>query len=86
MASGGPAGDPQVTVDLKLQTGTLNWPLEESVWNDALAEGRGRGPVRHLKTLANRLGWTPQAGTVMGSTSPGMKPTTNSNGILRRCC
>eukprot|EP00971_Amphidinium_carterae_P145911 2892046-Amphidinium_carterae.2 len=41
MAYGGPAGDPQVTADLntirawqrKLQTGTLDWPLEESVWD-----------------------------------------------------
>eukprot|EP00971_Amphidinium_carterae_P316927 6300356-Amphidinium_carterae.1 len=65
MAYGGPAGYLQVTADLntrKLQTSTLNWPLEESVWNDALAQGRGRGPIRHLKTLANRLGWAPQPG------------------------
>eukprot|EP00971_Amphidinium_carterae_P320472 6369906-Amphidinium_carterae.1 len=61
MAYGGPgrpAGDPQ----RKLQTGTLNWPSEESAWKDALAKERGRGPMQHLKRLANRLGWTPQPG------------------------
>eukprot|EP00971_Amphidinium_carterae_P219713 4362311-Amphidinium_carterae.2 len=65
MARGGLAGDPQVTADLntirvwrrKLNTGTLVWPLEESVWETALNKGRGRGPIRHLKTLANRVGW-----------------------------
>eukprot|EP00971_Amphidinium_carterae_P211551 4197570-Amphidinium_carterae.1 len=70
MAYGGPAGDPQVTADLntirawqqKLQTSTLVWPLDESVWDSALAKRRGHGPIRHLKTLANRLGWNPQPG------------------------
>eukprot|EP00971_Amphidinium_carterae_P091357 1808534-Amphidinium_carterae.1 len=67
MAYGGPAGDPQVTADLntirvwqrKLNIGTLVWPLEEGVWEIALNKGRGRGPIRHLKTLANRVGWVP---------------------------
>eukprot|EP00971_Amphidinium_carterae_P259746 5153739-Amphidinium_carterae.2 len=35
---------------------------EDSVWEGALDKGRGRGPIRHLKTLANRLGWNPQPG------------------------
>eukprot|EP00971_Amphidinium_carterae_P169572 3359446-Amphidinium_carterae.1 len=63
----GPAGDPQVTADLntirvwqrKLNTGTLEWPLDESMWDTALSKGRGRGPIRHLKTLADRFGWVP---------------------------
>eukprot|EP00971_Amphidinium_carterae_P149329 2960634-Amphidinium_carterae.2 len=67
MAYGGPAEDPQVTADLntnrvwqrKLNTGALVWPLDESVWETALNKGRGRGPIRHLKTLANRDGWVP---------------------------
>eukprot|EP00971_Amphidinium_carterae_P170445 3377168-Amphidinium_carterae.1 len=67
MAYGRPAGDPQVTADLnairvwqrKLNTGTLVWPLDESVWEPALNKGRGRGPIRHLKMLANRAGWVP---------------------------
>eukprot|EP00971_Amphidinium_carterae_P152722 3027054-Amphidinium_carterae.5 len=67
MSYGGPVGDPQVTADLntirvwqrKLNTGTLVWPLDESVWEPALNKGRGRGPIRHLKTLANRAGWFP---------------------------
>eukprot|EP00971_Amphidinium_carterae_P230398 4572703-Amphidinium_carterae.2 len=67
MAYGGPAGDPQVTADLstirvwqrKLNTGTLVWLLEQSVWEPALNKGRGRGPIRHLTTLANRIGWFP---------------------------
>eukprot|EP00971_Amphidinium_carterae_P191718 3804126-Amphidinium_carterae.1 len=70
MAYGGPAGDPQVAADLntirawqrKFITGTLVWPLEESVWGDALSKGRGSGPIRHLTTLANRVGWVPQPG------------------------
>eukprot|EP00971_Amphidinium_carterae_P151951 3011548-Amphidinium_carterae.1 len=49
MAYGGPAGDPQVTADLntirvwqrKLNAGTLKWPLEQSIWNNALSKGRG---------------------------------------------
>eukprot|EP00971_Amphidinium_carterae_P074754 1477334-Amphidinium_carterae.1 len=62
MASGGPAGDPQVfAADLstvrawqrKLAAGTLDWPLEPSVWEHALGKGWG---------LANRLGWMPQPG------------------------
>eukprot|EP00971_Amphidinium_carterae_P005644 112086-Amphidinium_carterae.1 len=70
MAYSGPAGDPQVTADLntirvwqrKLLTGTIEWPLADAVWDEALSKGRGRGPIRHLKTLANRVGWIPQPG------------------------
>eukprot|EP00971_Amphidinium_carterae_P270358 5364571-Amphidinium_carterae.3 len=57
----GLARDQQVTADLntvrawqrKLQTGTLNWPLEASVWDGALGKGRGRGPYdisKHWRT------------------------------------
>eukprot|EP00971_Amphidinium_carterae_P300433 5969343-Amphidinium_carterae.1 len=67
MAYGGPAGDLQVTADpktvrawqRKLNAGTLDWPLEPSVWEHSLDRGRGRGPIRHLRWLADRLGWTP---------------------------
>eukprot|EP00971_Amphidinium_carterae_P006532 128832-Amphidinium_carterae.1 len=70
MAYGGPAGDPQVTSDLntirawqrKLNAGTLEWPLDTEVWERALAKGRGRGPIRHLRLLADRLAWTPAVG------------------------
>eukprot|EP00971_Amphidinium_carterae_P018737 369411-Amphidinium_carterae.1 len=70
MAYGGPAGDPQVTIDLntvrawqrKLNAGTLDWPLEPSAWEHALDKGRGRGPIRHLRLLADRLGWKPLPG------------------------
>eukprot|EP00971_Amphidinium_carterae_P293932 5835445-Amphidinium_carterae.1 len=59
--------DPQVTADLntirvwqrQLNTGTLEWPLDESIWDTAPSKGRGRGPIRHLKTLADRAGWVP---------------------------
>eukprot|EP00971_Amphidinium_carterae_P245156 4867887-Amphidinium_carterae.1 len=65
MAYGGPAGDPQVTADLntirawkrKLNAGTLEWPLATEVWDGALQNGRGRGPIRHLRLLADRLAW-----------------------------
>eukprot|EP00971_Amphidinium_carterae_P005067 101372-Amphidinium_carterae.1 len=67
MAYGGPAGDPQVTSDLntirawqrKLNAGTLEWPLDEEVWERALNKGRGRGAIRHLRLLADRLAWVP---------------------------
>eukprot|EP00971_Amphidinium_carterae_P141212 2798255-Amphidinium_carterae.1 len=70
MAYGGPAGDPQVTADLntirawqrKLQAGTLDWPLATEVWDGALLKGRGRGPIRHLRLLADRLAWVPAEG------------------------
>eukprot|EP00971_Amphidinium_carterae_P307302 6106875-Amphidinium_carterae.1 len=50
MAYGGPAGDPQLTADLntirawqrKLDASTLAWPLEPSVWDNALDNGRGK--------------------------------------------
>eukprot|EP00971_Amphidinium_carterae_P046112 907736-Amphidinium_carterae.2 len=65
MAFGGPAGDPQDTTDLNClgstqliwHAGLLQWPLEEWAWGTALAKGRGRGPIRHLRLLADRLGW-----------------------------
>eukprot|EP00971_Amphidinium_carterae_P231617 4596517-Amphidinium_carterae.1 len=67
MAYGGHACDPQVTADLntirvwqrKLHTGTLVWPLDESVWEPTLNKGKKRGPTRHLKMLANRVGRVP---------------------------
>eukprot|EP00971_Amphidinium_carterae_P111045 2199708-Amphidinium_carterae.2 len=70
MAYGGPAGDPQVTSDLntiracqrKLVAGPLEWPLDTEVWNRALHKGRGRGPIRHLRLLADRLAWIPAEG------------------------
>eukprot|EP00971_Amphidinium_carterae_P020767 409542-Amphidinium_carterae.2 len=70
MAYGGPAGDPQLTDDLntirvwqqKINTGTFEWPLQKRIWDNALSKGRGRGPIRHLKILANRAGRVPQPG------------------------
>eukprot|EP00971_Amphidinium_carterae_P166116 3292667-Amphidinium_carterae.5 len=70
MAYGGLAGDPEVAADLntirvwqrKVLTGNLDWPLEASVWDNALSKGRGRGPILHLKIQANRFGWVPQQG------------------------
>eukprot|EP00971_Amphidinium_carterae_P235520 4673745-Amphidinium_carterae.1 len=52
MAHGGPAADPQVSADLstvrvwhrRLLAGRVEWPLEASLWNDALKPGRGRAP------------------------------------------
>eukprot|EP00971_Amphidinium_carterae_P135657 2687881-Amphidinium_carterae.1 len=41
-------------------TGRRSSAKASNLWNDALAKGRGRGPIPHLKTLRNRLGWTPQ--------------------------
>eukprot|EP00971_Amphidinium_carterae_P096058 1900874-Amphidinium_carterae.1 len=36
------------------------WPPPENLW-DRVDRGRaGRGPLRHLKTLCQRLRWTPQ--------------------------
>eukprot|EP00971_Amphidinium_carterae_P080962 1601901-Amphidinium_carterae.1 len=37
----------------------MSW---DSVWEHVLDKGRGRGPIRHLRLLANRLGWQPQPG------------------------
>eukprot|EP00971_Amphidinium_carterae_P093330 1846797-Amphidinium_carterae.1 len=70
MAYGGPAGDPQVTCDLntirawqrKLAAGTLQWPLATEVWDRDLTKGRGRGPIRNLRLLADRLSWVPAEG------------------------
>eukprot|EP00971_Amphidinium_carterae_P339855 6477881-Amphidinium_carterae.2 len=70
MSYGGPAGDPQVTADFntiriwqqRLDAGMPEWSLEERVWTTALDKGRGIGPIRHLRLLADRLGWIPQPG------------------------
>eukprot|EP00971_Amphidinium_carterae_P256449 5091796-Amphidinium_carterae.1 len=32
------------------------------MWDNALRPGRGRGPTRNLKQLAERLGWFPALG------------------------
>eukprot|EP00971_Amphidinium_carterae_P090731 1796037-Amphidinium_carterae.1 len=37
----------------------MEWPLQDNLWDSALRLGRGRGPIRNLKQLAERLGWTP---------------------------
>eukprot|EP00971_Amphidinium_carterae_P163163 3234778-Amphidinium_carterae.1 len=38
----------------------MHWPPPENFW-DRVDRGRpGRGPLRHLKTLCQRLRWTPQ--------------------------
>eukprot|EP00971_Amphidinium_carterae_P021085 416215-Amphidinium_carterae.1 len=38
------------------KTGKLEWPLPDNMWDNALRPGRGRGPTRNLKQLAERLG------------------------------
>eukprot|EP00971_Amphidinium_carterae_P017235 340183-Amphidinium_carterae.1 len=78
MAHGGPLGAPQVSADLStvrfwhrhILAGQVTWPLEARLWNDALETGRGRGAVRNLRMMANRLGW---AGARMASGSLGTK-------------
>eukprot|EP00971_Amphidinium_carterae_P197171 3913504-Amphidinium_carterae.1 len=35
---------------------------QKKVWATALDKGRGRGPIRHLRKPADRLGWIPQPG------------------------
>eukprot|EP00971_Amphidinium_carterae_P173228 3434509-Amphidinium_carterae.1 len=42
---------------------------DEQVWNTALAKGRGRGPIRHLRKLADRLGWIPRPDASRASTA-----------------
>eukprot|EP00971_Amphidinium_carterae_P230341 4571282-Amphidinium_carterae.2 len=71
MAHGGPSGDPRVTADLstvrvwqrRVAAGEIIWPLSESnsdvSWEGALRRGRGRGPIRNLRQMADRLHWTP---------------------------
>eukprot|EP00971_Amphidinium_carterae_P054229 1068165-Amphidinium_carterae.1 len=67
MAHGGPAADPQVSADLSTIRVwhrrilacnlKLDWPLTDAMWDNALRPGRGRGPTRNLKQLADRLSW-----------------------------
>eukprot|EP00971_Amphidinium_carterae_P095439 1888284-Amphidinium_carterae.1 len=40
----------------------MEWPLSANLWDNALRPGRGRGPIRNLKQLAERLGWLPALG------------------------
>eukprot|EP00971_Amphidinium_carterae_P209184 4149773-Amphidinium_carterae.1 len=66
---GGIKADPQVTLDLytirawqrALQTGQP-WPPTATQWANAEVGRRGRGPVRHLHSLCERLGWHPTPG------------------------
>eukprot|EP00971_Amphidinium_carterae_P094512 1870755-Amphidinium_carterae.2 len=66
---GGIKADPQVTLDLYTirawQRALLDgqhWPPSEVQWADAAEGRRGRGPVRHLHSLCERLGWCPKPG------------------------
>eukprot|EP00971_Amphidinium_carterae_P197648 3922675-Amphidinium_carterae.1 len=34
----------------------------QTMWDNALRAGRGRGPTRNLKQLVERLGWMPPPG------------------------
>eukprot|EP00971_Amphidinium_carterae_P191710 3804035-Amphidinium_carterae.2 len=62
--------DPQASADLntvrvghrRVLAGQVTWPLEERLWSDALKDGRGRGPMRNLRLMADRLGWVPDEG------------------------
>eukprot|EP00971_Amphidinium_carterae_P016593 327750-Amphidinium_carterae.1 len=63
MAYGGPAQDLLETRrGNSINAGTLDWPLATEVWDRALHKGRGRGPIRHLRILADRLHWVPAEG------------------------
>eukprot|EP00971_Amphidinium_carterae_P323308 6425262-Amphidinium_carterae.2 len=62
---GGIKADPQVAFDLytsKAWQGghTHPWPPTEESWGKVDVGRKGRGPLRHLKHLCLRLGWTPQ--------------------------
>eukprot|EP00971_Amphidinium_carterae_P056198 1108840-Amphidinium_carterae.1 len=66
---GGIKADPQVTLDLYTirawQRALLSgqqWPPSHTQWTDASKGRRGRGPLRHLKSLCDRLGWWPLPG------------------------
>eukprot|EP00971_Amphidinium_carterae_P342602 6481963-Amphidinium_carterae.1 len=50
MVHGGPIGDPRGAAGLS--TGRVSW-------EGALRRGRGRGPTRNLRLMADRLNWTP---------------------------
>eukprot|EP00971_Amphidinium_carterae_P150993 2994494-Amphidinium_carterae.1 len=48
------------------------WPPTETQWASANVERRGRGPIRHLHSLCERLGWYPKSegfGTPRGDIS-----------------
>eukprot|EP00971_Amphidinium_carterae_P205544 4079250-Amphidinium_carterae.3 len=58
--------DPQVTLDLytirawqRALLGGQQWPPSDAQWETATLGRRGRGPVRHLRTLCERLEWHP---------------------------
>eukprot|EP00971_Amphidinium_carterae_P054012 1063257-Amphidinium_carterae.1 len=62
---GGIKADPQVTLDLYTirawQRALLEGrPPSEEQWADAAKGRSGRGPVRHLRSLCDRLGWCPK--------------------------
>eukprot|EP00971_Amphidinium_carterae_P314625 6253858-Amphidinium_carterae.1 len=57
------------------------------MWDNALRPGRGRGPSRNLKQLAERLGWLYRpsaAGRAMDSGSHGTRPPFVQSGTLLR--
>eukprot|EP00971_Amphidinium_carterae_P219839 4364322-Amphidinium_carterae.1 len=61
---GGIKADPQVTLDLytvrawqRALLSGQSWPPTEAQWADATKGRRGRGPIRHLRALCDRLGW-----------------------------
>eukprot|EP00971_Amphidinium_carterae_P347774 6489957-Amphidinium_carterae.1 len=66
---GGIKADPQVTLDVytirawqrALDDGQ-SWPPTATQWTDAKKGRTGRGPVRHLRSLCDRLGWEPRPG------------------------
>eukprot|EP00971_Amphidinium_carterae_P071473 1413922-Amphidinium_carterae.2 len=73
MVHGGPSGDPRVAADLStvrvlqhcIAAGKVHWPLLKASWEGALEaalrRGRGRGPIRNLRQMADRLQWVPTA-------------------------
>eukprot|EP00971_Amphidinium_carterae_P056281 1111000-Amphidinium_carterae.1 len=69
MAHGGPSGDPLVVADLStvrvwqrcIAAGKVQWLFPMASWEGALNRGRGRGPIRNLRQMADRLYWVPTA-------------------------
>eukprot|EP00971_Amphidinium_carterae_P198831 3945751-Amphidinium_carterae.1 len=67
MAHGGSTGDPRVVADVsivrvwqrRIPAGKVIWPFSEVSWEGALRRGRGPGPIRNLRRMADRLNLIP---------------------------
>eukprot|EP00971_Amphidinium_carterae_P327378 6458705-Amphidinium_carterae.2 len=62
-----PSGDPRVVAGLstvrvwqrRIAAGKVSWPLPMASWEGDLNRGRGRGLIRNLRQMADRLHWVP---------------------------